>query len=46
MEVLLKVAQQKINLKNQRVSDKESNDIVVENCRESSFQEGLFWIDT
>ena len=34
-----------INLKNQRVYDKESDDIAAENCGESSFQEGLSWKD-
>ena len=34
-----------INLKNQRVYDKESDDIAAENCGESSFQEGLSWED-
>ena len=30
-----------INLKNQGLYDKESDDIAAENCGESSFQEGL-----
>ena len=34
-----------INLKNQGVHDKESDDIAPENCGESSFQEALSWRD-